>query len=149
MRARKLMALAATGMLVAGLSVPANAAETYKILGGLWPGSGVGTYNTFNNGVAQCDPTFAPTGTNEPGIDWKLVNVTKYAGKTVRIEWAAESAALAASLDSSIWKSTCIRVGGKLGVTSSNFTLAVPAGSKWLIVAPNFGVNVTFTITQV
>lgn len=134
-------------VLVVGAAAgwPANAAE-YTIKGG--------------TGVALSSGGFIMSGARGPacnaalvqhpgqGVDSYLLDVSSFAGRRINLNWRADQDL--GGLDVAFYKNTCdvtiINGQAPHAQNPGTWSLLVPGDAKWILVAPSYAFNVTFSI---
>lgn len=138
-----IVALMGVVALAAGSTAPAKAAGPYTIQAGYGSAFGLG-FNTMRNANTNCS-TVAASAIN--GVDSRIVDVGAWGGRSVHIDWTAEHNL--SGIETHPFSSSCallFKPGKTSMATPGRLTVALPTGTKWLVVTSNYAVNVTFHV---
>jgi len=146
MKKRNLLVLSAVvvGLLVA--PHPAQAA-TYRIA---LPGAYFAALSDvfagpFAPAPTKCSQTYASSALN--GVDSLVVNIASRANTTMKIQWSADKTLAehtGGGLIANFYNASCQSVGSTQGsgLVSSQWTVSVPLGAKWMLITNNSLFNV-------
>lgn len=148
----KLLRRAALGFAVvlafAAAPRPAQAAGPYTIL---THGTAPFTSTAVVWEQTKCSPTVLNSPAN--GIEARVVDVSAFAGRTVRITWSAATSAAAGGLgilsSAKAYDGACnVRAIGSSdwSITSNTMTMPIPAGTRWALFSGFGSANISFTI---
>ncbi|MGQ0432455.1 MAG: hypothetical protein ACT452_08625 [Microthrixaceae bacterium] len=149
----KLIRRAALGLAVLlGLivAVPnAQAAGPYTIAA---PGTTPFSATVLAWDASRCNPTILTSPLN--GVEARIVNVSAFAGRTIRLTWTHIGSAAAPGLglhfQAKAYTASCSGSGiGSLdwSPTKNTMTMPVPAGTKWMSFTSLASAQISFTIT--
>jgi len=126
---------------------PAQAAGPYTIL---TQGTAPFTASGYAWEASRCSATFMNSPAN--GIESRAVDVSAFAGRTVRISWTSATSSVAGGLygQAKAYTPSCTpqnMTSWDYAMTSSTMTMAIPAGTRWALFSAFGSANISFTIS--
>lgn len=127
----------------------AKAAGPYTIAA---PGTAPFTATVMAWELSRCNPTILNSAAN--GVEARIVDVSAFAGKTIRLTWthlySAAAPGLGLLFQAKFYLPNCDGFGvgsSDWNINRNTMTMAVPAGAKWGAFSSFASGQISFTIT--